>query len=282
MNSTAPEYIHFSFNTKKLKLKESVIRLYPLVCLHIGAAQSDIKFIKEQIARIKADKNARWIYMGDGGECVTKLSKGDIYAQLLSPQQQHDMIVELLKPIAPKGLFGIRGNHGHRIYKESGLDFDKNLCHRIGIPYLGVHAFCNIVVNRSSYDLYFHHGLDSGVSMQTKVNKAEALSWFVNADAIFTAHSHVAIDLPPAVLYDIDNNARKIRTKLRHQYICGSAYDSRSGYAADKGYRPLLPSWLIVEFSGKIIKGRADYAQNFVKVQSDGQYKLKHDYIFRD
>ena len=279
MNS--PEYIRFALNTKKLKLKEPVIRIYPLVCMHVGAQQCDMRFIKAQLERIKEDPNARWVYMGDGGECVTRLSKGDVYSQILNPQQQHDVLVELLQPLKDKGLFGIRGNHGHRIFKETGLDFDKNLCHRIGIPYLGVHAFCNLTVNRSSYDLFFHHGLDSGVSMQTKVNKAEQLANYVNADAILTAHSHVALDLPPAVLYEADNNARKVRTRMRHQYICGSAYDSRSGYAADKGYKPLLPSWLIISFDGSVVQGRARYRQSVIKVQSNGSYELKHDYIFR-
>ena len=277
-----PQFIRFKYDTKKLKLKEPVIRIYPLVCMHIGAAQADLQFIEDQIATIKKDPNARWVYMGDGGECVTKQSKGDVYAQLLSPQQQQDVITELLEPIKDKGLFGVRGNHGNRIYKETGLDFDKNLCHRLGVPYLGVQTFCNLIVNRSSYDLFFHHGLDSGVSIQTKVSKAEQFGFFIDADAIFTAHSHVCLDLPPAGMYHTDNGARKVVTKLRHQYICGSAYDSRSGYAADKGYRMLLPAWANVAFDGRIIQGKAQYSQKFSKVQSDGTRKLKHGYIFRD
>ena len=128
--------------------------------MHFGAAQCDMKFIKEHVQRIKDDPSGHWIYLGDGGECVTKQSKGDVYAQLLSPQSQQEIAVEILDPIKNKGLFGIRGNHGNRIYKETGLSFDKNLCHRLNIPYLGVSAFSNFVINRSSYDAFFHHAKD--------------------------------------------------------------------------------------------------------------------------
>lgn len=265
-------YIHFEINTRSWP--ESVMRLYPLVCLHIGAKQCDLKFINQQISRIKNDPCAKWVYMGDGGECVTKYSKGDLYAQVISPGAQLEMLIDLLDPIKDKGLFGIRGNHGHRIYKESGLHFDQQLLTRLGLPYMGVAAGANFLINRSSYDCFFHHGIDSGVALVSKITKAESFNKFINADAIFTAHSHIAQDLQPAALLEFDNGARKLRTKLRHQYICGSAYDSRSGYAEEKGYPPLLPSWLTIEFSGHINEGRPVYRQQSTVHRSTADYDL--------
>lgn len=275
------EYIRFSFDTKKLGLKESKITIYPLVCMHFGAAQCDMQFIREHVERIKKDPTARWVYMGDAGECVTKLSKGDLSAQLLNPQGQVDLAVDTLKPVLDKGLFGVSGNHGRRIYKETGLDFDKNLCHQLGIPYLGLSAIANIVVNRSSYDAFVHHGSDSGSSLQSKVTSAEHFTKFINTDALFTAHSHVAMELQPATVFEADNNARTIRTKLRHQYICGSGYDSRTGYAEEKAYPPILPSYISVEFDGRIVEGKAQYGQTYKRYISDGQHVLNHDYILK-
>src|SRR3990167_1486718 len=268
------EYFRVSVNTHDREWVESLVRIYPLVCWHIGAKQSDGSFIKQTIKQISGDENALWVYMGDGGECVTKLSKGDLYSQVMTPQEQHDRLVELLGPISSKGLFGIRGNHGHRIYKETGLDFDKNLCHRLGIPYLGVAAFVNLVVNRSSYDLFFHHGIDSGVPLAIKIRKSEAFGSFIDADAIFTAHSHIAVDLPPLHLLTTDNVNKKVVTKLRHQYICGSAYDSRSGYAEDKGYPPLLPSRVVVTFDGRIVAGQASVKQSCSIIRSTADYEI--------
>lgn len=274
-----PEYIHFDFQTRQLDWPESKLRLYPLVCMHIGAAQCDMKFIRAQIKRIKEDPCARWVYMGDGGECVTLGSKGDIYEQLCGPGTQLDILDDLLQPIADKGLFGIRGNHGNRVYKATGIQFDKQLMLRLGLPYLGAAAWANLVVNRSSYDCYFHHGIDSGTALRSKIAKAEAFNMFVNADAIFTAHSHIAQDLTPFLLYEADNGAQTVRSKLRHQYICGCAYDSRRGYAEDKGYPPLLPAWLIVEFDGRINGGYAVKHQSSETIRTTADYELNHDYM---
>jgi len=273
------QYIRFDFDTKKLGLSESVIRIYPLSCMHLGSPQCDMKFLSEHIYRIKHDPNARWVYMGDGGECVTKLSKGDVYGQLMPPQAQIECLLDLMKPIQKKGLLGVRGNHGHRVYKETGLSFDHTLCGRLGIPYMGAGTFANMAVNRSSYDLYFHHGTDSGISLRAKISAAESFGKFIRADAIFTAHSHVAQELQPAAEMYCDNNARKCGTLLRHQYITGSFYDSRTGYAEDKGYPPLLPSCLRVSFDGRIVEGKAKKTQKVDRYESDGQHELKHEYI---
>lgn len=271
-------YIRFKFKSEDLG-GCSFLRLYPLACWHVGAPQSDYKFIQEQIERIKKCPASRWIYLGDGGECVTKQSKGSIYEQLLSPQLQMEMLCDLLSPIKNKGLFGNRGNHGHRIYKENGLSFDHNLCARLGIPYMGAATFANFTVNRSTYDGYFHHGTDSGTTLRSKIAKAEAFGHFIDADLIVTAHSHVAIALQPVALMGCDNVGKKQSLKLRHQYICGSAYDSRTGYAEEKGYSPLLPSALYIQLDGRIIAGRAVKAQDHKVFRSDGQHDLTHPYL---
>lgn len=272
-------YIQIKFDTKTLGLKESVLRLYPIACAHLGAPQCDMRFLTEHVKRIKADPNGRWIYMGDGGECVTKYSKGDVYGQLMPPQLQLEALLDLMAPIKDRGLFGVRGNHGHRVFKETGLSFDNNLCRALGIPYLGVGTFANFMVNRTSYDGYFHHGTDSGISLRSKIQSAEAFGKFIDADLIVTAHSHVAQDLQPAALLSCDNVYGKQHTKLRNQFIVGSAYDSRTGYAEDKGYPPLLPSYLFIELDGRVIRGTPQRGCTSKVFRSDGQHELRHEYI---
>lgn len=258
------------------------VNIYPLSCLHVGARQSDVKFIREHIERIKGDPLARWVYLGDGGECVTMLSKGNVYEQLYSPQTQLDILVQLLAPIRDKGLLVIRGNHGGRIFKESGLSFDKNLALQLKLPYMGVEAYLNLIVNRSRFDLFMHHGVDAGVSLQSKTNKAELFSRFIDADAIFTAHSHVGLELTPAALKYMDNYACKVKIKLRYQYICGSGYDSRTGYAQQKGYTPLLPQFIMVEFLGKMkTGGYIAHEQRYHRWHSDGQHDVDGVYLAR-
>lgn len=238
--------------------KESEIHLYPIVCWHIGAKQSDSAFIAEMISRIDEDPLAKWVYMGDGGECVTKQSKGDVYSQLLSPMEQQNELVRLLAPIRSKGLFGIRGNHGHRIYKETGLDWDETLLARVGIPYLGVAAYWHLKLRAGSehpaiFKIYTHHGVDSGVTIASKVTKGQVFDKIYTADAVMTAHSHIALDMPPMYYADLADPRTVVGDPIKwlptHRYICGCAYDSRTGYAEDAAYPPLLPAHLRIDFS---------------------------------
>jgi hypothetical protein len=228
------------------------LHLYPFVCWHLGSPQSDQAFIDSMIKRVAKDPLARWVYMGDGGENAIMGSKGDVYSQTMSPQQQINKLVELLMPIRDKGLFLIKGNHGNRTYKETGMSPDENLSLALQLPYLGTSALARIQVNRSKYDVYFHHGGDSGVAISSKVNAAKKPEAFIVADAIITAHSHALMDLPPRYMVQIDGNRTEpFKWTTTHEYIVGSAYDSRGGYAEEKLYPPIIPSHMMLSFSGR-------------------------------
>lgn len=250
------------------------LNLYPLPCFHVGAPQCDVKFIKEHLTRISKDPLARWIYMGDGGECVTKISKGHLFTQIYNPTEQQNILVDLLKPIAHKGLFALRGNHGNRVYKETGLSFDMTLAARLGLPYLDIEAYCNIVVNRSSYNIYCHHGIDSGGALKPKITAAENFLGFVNADVFLTAHSHICGELSPAAVQEFDNIGCKVKTRFRYQFVCGTGYDSRDSYATEHGYRPLLPAFLRVILDGRIIRGTPKHTVLHDTWRSDGQHEV--------
>lgn len=242
------------------EVPSSTVTLYPFVCWHLGARQSDERFIKEMVQRVKDDPTARWLYMGDAGECVTKHSKGDVFHQTMDLTEQLQAFCDLTAPIKHKGLFGIQGNHGNRVFKETGMEFDEALCLRAGIPYLGISAFWQLILHRKgskgacAFDIFTHHGVDSGVGIASKVNAAKKFENIVVADAIFSAHSHICCEVPPRHIATISaaqhpDTRERIKWLTTHEYICGCAYDSRSGYAEVKGYPPLLPAHLAVTFS---------------------------------
>ena len=246
---------YFRYATDKKELT-----LYPLVCWHVGAHQSDETFIKETIRRIKDDPTARWIYLGDGGECNIKASKGDIYSQTMPPGEQLNYLKGLLRPVLDKGLFAVNGNHGRRIYKETGLDFDEELALRLHVPYFGVSALAEFVVARSHYHVFAHHGVSSGATISSKVNAAKKLNSLVVADVILSAHSHIGMALDPKhVAYIPDCNGRNkqgIRWRTTYEFICGCGYDSRTGYAETAAYSPILPSHVSVKLRGNAMGRR--------------------------
>ena len=224
------------------------VTIYPLVCLHIGAPQADLAFIRQHVARIAADPDGRYVYLGDGGECVTKASKGELYEQTASPDRQIDIVADLLEPIRGKGLFGISGNHDRRIAKLSGLDWTKALCAQLGIPYLGLAAMARFTLSaygRSlAWDTFWHHGADSSAVLGGKLNAAKKLEHLAEVDAVFSAHSHIALDAPPTYRLRLDPQGRRVSYREVRNFICGCAYDSTvPGYAMEKGYPPILPAW---------------------------------------
>lgn len=233
------------------------LTVYPFVCWHLGAKQSDRAFIDQMVERVAADDNARWVYLGDGGECVTKISKGELYEQVLSPDEQLDEFVSIVEPIKEKGLFGVSGNHDRRISKLSGLDWTHQLCARLGIPYLGISTFCRFVFRASKqsatkigFDTFWHHGIDGSSLLGGKIRSAQKLEQLVWADAIFSAHSHVCMEVPPEYVAYVQWSGADVSYREIRQFICGCAYDSRvPGYAEEKGYRPILPAHISVTFA---------------------------------
>lgn len=237
----------------RYKHGEPTLNLYPLVCWHLGAPQCDLAFIKQHVERIEDDPQARWVYLGDGGECVLKESKGDVYTQRISPQEQLDAVVELLEPVSEKGLFGVAGNHDRRILKATGLDWTEALCTKLGVPYMGNAAMAEFILREDSgrtmaFHTFWHHGVDSSSVAGGKLNAAKRLEGLVEADAIFSAHSHMCLEGPPSYVAYITRGS--IAYREVSNYICGCAYDSRvPGYAEEKGYPPILPAHLATTLS---------------------------------
>lgn len=251
----------------RFQIDKSEIHLYPIVCLHVGAKQHSETLTKEVIKQIKADPLAKWIYMGDGGECVTLRSKGNLYEQLLNPGDQLRVCADYLIPIKDKGLFGIRGNHGNRIDKDSGIGWDEMLCSRIGIPYFGVSALGSLALTRPNngqkkdVSLYVHHGSAGAIGPAGKMaagHKPEAL---VDADIALTAHTHACGECWPArhIAY-VNGKGRDVLWRTMRSFVCGSAYDSRSGYAEEKQYPVILPEHIVVNI-------KLTHSNNYDKVE---------------
>lgn len=204
---------------------------------------------------IKADPLAKAIYMGDAGECVIKVSKGNIYEQTLSPGDQLRVAADLLGELKAqdKLLFGIRGNHGNRIDRETGVGWDELLCARIGIPYMGVSCLGDIVLHHTStakvgFSLYCHHGSSGSITPAGKMGASHKPEQLVLADVALTAHHHACGEAWPARhLAYTDPVHTRLRMKTMRMFVCGSAYDSRDGYAEEKQYPVLLPEHIMVK-----------------------------------
>jgi hypothetical protein len=235
------------------EMSGNAVDIYPLVCWHIGAVQSSEKFIRKIIAEVKDNPIARWLYMGDGGECNIVGSKGDVYAQTMPPGEQREALRDLLMPIKDKGLGGLSGNHGDRIYRATGLSWDKVLCDDLGIPFFQTSCFGQIALHTersggcAPVSVFATHGAGSGATVAGKVNAGMKPLAFVDADIALSAHSHLCSDAAKKHRVSLNAAESRLDWRVQHPFICGSAYDSRLGYSERLVLDPILPEHFRIE-----------------------------------
>ena len=64
---------------------------------------------------------------------------------------------------------------------------------------------------------------------------------------VLSAHTHQCGEVwPTKVTAKTNARARQIEWQRTYAFVTGSAYDSRSGYAEEKMYTPLLPAHLCI------------------------------------
>ena len=103
--------------------------------LHYGNPYFSYKHFQRTVDFIKSNRDTYCFLNGDLCEAVTKNSKGDVYKQVGSPDDQKKQVVEWLEPIKDSILACTTGNHENRIYESAGTDITDYIAERLNIPY---------------------------------------------------------------------------------------------------------------------------------------------------
>ena len=109
------------------------IELHTFADWHIGDKYCELSEVKKGIEYIKETPNAYVILNGDLLNNATKTSVSDCYAELLTPMQQIDLLVDLLEPIKDKILLVTTGNHEARTYRTDGIDITSVVMNQLGL-----------------------------------------------------------------------------------------------------------------------------------------------------
>lgn len=198
--------------------------------------------------------NAVLLLVGDLIECVTKSSKGDVYAQKITPQEQRDRVIEILSPVKDKILASVSGNHEMRIYRETGIDIAKDIADALGIPYRSEGALLKISFGHGNsfhndapytYWCYATHGFGGARTKSAKAVKAERLGTWIHADFYVMAHDHV-VNVAPDVYLLPDNRGTvnkegQVTGKIiahKKLLIKSNAYLKWGGYSEAGGFPP--------------------------------------------
>jgi len=185
---------------RDLPREHEMVIVIPTGDVHFGNPQFSLKHFSRHMAYIADTPNAYTILTGDLLESDLRTSKGDIYKQVGSPQNQRDWIIEQLLPIKDKILGCTSGNHEDRIYDQVGVDLSKDIAEALGVPYRNEGILLKLQFGNLSerhegrkwaYTCYATHGYGGARTSGGKAVKIERTSTYVHADFYLMSHDHV-------------------------------------------------------------------------------------------
>ncbi len=225
-------------NRQRLKVnKKGYAELLFLGDVHHGHPNCNIEKVKENINYCIKNK-VYVILMGDLLEAGTRTSVGDsVYMQSLNPQEQHDEIEDIMRPLAEAGLVvGCHiGNHEARILKDTSVNLTKMLCKTLKMPYLGSASWSIFYVGNQSYTVYSMHGTTGSKFIYTKIKALIDISHNFHADIMAMGHTH---DIADEVTYVQlpERKTKKIVEHKKYHILTGHYLGYDGSYAQDKGF----------------------------------------------
>ena len=243
------------------------VNLYPLADLHIGSKFFKRKELEKHLEVINSDPNGLIILNGDLVNNTVKNSVGDIYEEVLNPEEQIDLLVELFEPLKDKIIGVVTGNHEARTYRETGISILKNFCYRLGLidVYSSISNVTFLSFGKSkgrdtvkqTFTIYNSHGRGGGKLIGSKANRTHNLATIMpTADLFIHSHTHAPITFKDSyVMADTRNKGVSIQNRL---FVNTNAYEGFGGYGEVIGLAPSNHDNVMVKLSytkkGKFLK----------------------------
>lgn len=238
---------------KKVRLDDiyNEVEIVLLSDLHVGSEACDMDLIKRVIDYIAEKDNRRCLLLGDAIENGTKNSIGSgVYEQLMNPQDQIDLVVELLKPIAHKLDISISGNHEERSRVQSGLDAMKIISDQLGIEYAGYRAVVDYTINKNSYKFAIHHGKGGGGTLATIERRIKEMASVVEDCQVYAiGHFHRGFIAEKEVVRVDSYNSKTRKEKVLH--ICNPSTMNTASYAEMMNLDSQLMGQTVVTIGGR-------------------------------
>ena len=232
------------------------VRLVIISDVHYGNPLFSKSHFKRTIDFVAKNPDVYAMLNGDMCESALKTSKGDIYRQVGSPQDQRDWIIDRLEPIKSKIIGMDTGNHEWRIMQDCGLDISKDIADALHIPYRAEGIKFKILFGNDhaehvgqlfAFKAYCTHGYGGARTKAAKAVKAERVgAWMPDADLIAMSHDHVVNVEPSVAFFDdsrsyVDKKTTFETGKIsahRMMIVKTNAYLKWGGYAEMGGYPP--------------------------------------------
>lgn len=261
---------------------------YALGCAHRPIGETDLW--KAWIKEVRADKYAFALLCGDTLDFARthyrehlRSYRSDRNSQLAIDkwvQEEVEEVARDLRPIAPKIIGAILGNHAHETV--DGINSEQLLCQRLGIPYLGVMGAVRLDFMETERDrrhtltLVAHHsgGSTGASSAAADVRQLEAFESKWDADIYVLSHTHRrhGYKTPQLGLQQRGEPRVTERTKVlirTGSLLKGYGDDEPRAdkphfpsYAEERAYRPTDLGWVKTE----------------INMRKDGEGRVRVDY----
>lgn len=217
------------------------VEIYLIHDLHYGNECFDKKKWKRLKEEILSAPNKFCVIVGDMFENALPTSKGNIFTQFATPQEQKEWITAQFIDLKDRIIGIIPGNHEYnRTTKACGLYplYDCALLAGIGERYRNSYAFVDIGVGKGGHTpgrqvryvgYLIHRAKDS--KMYSTADSIDGIDFMVYG------HDHDPKDHPrKKLVYD---NKNKFVVEKDIEVLDGGAFLDYGGYAPISGYRPL-------------------------------------------
>lgn len=232
-----------------------VVDILPLSDVHLGNPLFSKRHFLSTLSFLQRP-NAYGILNGDLCESTLRSSKGEIYKQIGTPQDQRDQIAEWLYPYRHKLLGATDGNHEDRIWKEVGIRIVKDIADKLGIPYRPEGLIYKLSFGRGNnghdnkpyvFWIYHTHGYGGARTKAAKAIKVERTASWIHCNLYVMSHDHVVNVAPDLYLVPdsrtrVDSNTgfRVGRvTAYRKMLVKSNAYLKWGGYSELGGFPPV-------------------------------------------
>ena len=230
------------------------VTLVILSDLHYGNPYCSVKHFLRTVEFIKNKENCYCMLNGDLVESAIRTSKGEIYHQTVSPDDQMRQVTDWLLPIKDKILSMTTGNHEIRIADLTGIDVSRYIAEKLEVPYRpeGMLFKLNFGSGNSRHPekpfvfwTYFTHGYGGARTRGAKAIKAERLSHWQIADLFAMSHDH-EVNVAPAVRFTADPRGSPATVGFltgivkahRVMLVKTNAFVKFGGYAEMGGFSP--------------------------------------------
>ena len=238
--------------------------VYTLADLHIGDPHSIPAEVLRRVREAENDPYGLVLLNGDLMNTAIRTGVSDVYGELLSPMQQMQELVDLLRPIKDKIIGVTTGNHENRIYKNDGVDTTRLVCRELGIEdrYAPEGILIFLRFGRQNphgrhmdknphqwYSLYACHGSGGGRKEGAKAIRLADMAAICDADVYVHSHTHLPMVMKQSFYRTNPTNCRV--TLVPKLFVNTGAALDYGGYGQAQEYKPSSTSTPVIHLDAR-------------------------------